>query len=160
MNIEPLIVLTKIIAVREIIVESVRKIVPIARQTLQLSGTHSPTAILHTISGFFPIVMSFENPDEKKEVVEFVKKEALERNAYAVTTVTNSVIIDCRSGAGEEALVLATSIQGGQPYIVMQKYARNVLGHVYSFHEMIEGEDAVVVGQMLIFPEWDRQTSH
>jgi|GEM_PF-4744761 len=99
MNIEPLIVLTKIIAVREIIVESVRKIAPIARQTLQRSGTHSPTAILHTVSGFFPIVMSYENPDEKKEVVEFVKKEALEKNAYAVTTITNSIIIDCRSGA-------------------------------------------------------------
>jgi len=158
MNIEPLVILTKIVAVRETIVRSVRSIAPIARQTLQLSGNHSPTAILHTVSGFYPIVMSYENPDQKKAVVEFVKKEALERDAYAVTTVTNSIIIDCRSGAQEEALVLATSIQGGQPYVVMQKYDRT--GHIYSFHEMIEGEEAVVAGQMLIFPEWDRVTSH
>ncbi|MFH0957577.1 MAG: hypothetical protein V1897_02640 [Pseudomonadota bacterium] len=159
MSNKPVVMLTRILAIRETIVESVRKIAPIARQTLQLSRTHSPTAILHTISGFYPIVMYYENSEQKKAVVEYVKKEARERHAYAVTTITNNTIVDCRSGEGEEALVLATSIRGCQPYIVMQKYARNMLGAVASFYEMIEGEEAVAPGQMLIFPEWDQEIS-
>jgi len=151
---------TVIVAVKDMIVESVNKMAPIARQTLRTSGSHTPTAILHTISGLLPILLPFENNEQKRECVEYVKKEALKRQAYAVTTITNSSIIDCRTGSGEEALVLATSIQGGQPYVVIQKYTRDKFGLIEDFHYIVEGEDAFIVGQMLIYPEWDTETTH
>lgn len=157
---DPVTMSTVIVAVRDLIVESVRKMAQIARQTLQKSGSHTPTAILHTISGLLPIVLPYENHEQKIECVEYVKKEALERHAYAVTTITNSSIVDCRTGTGEEALVLATSIQGGQPYVVIQKYTRDKAGLINSFEDITEGEDAAIIGQMLIFPDWDRERTH
>jgi len=156
----PVTMSTVIVAVRDLIVESVRKMAPIARQTLQASGSHTPTAILHTISGLLPIVLPYENNEQKIECVEYVKEQALERHAYAVTTITNSSIIDCRTGDGEEALVLATSVQGGQPYVVIQKYTRDKAGFIESFGDITEGADAAIIGQMLIFPEWDRENTH
>ncbi len=157
MNNETVTMSTVIVAVIDMVVESVRQMIPIARQNLQTSGSHTPTAILHTMSGLLPILLPFENNEQKRECVEYVKKEALQRHAYAVTTITNSSIIDCRTGSGEEALVLATSIQGGQPYILIQKYTRDKFGLIKDFHDIVEGDEAFIVGQMLIFPDWDME---
>lgn len=160
MNSEPVAMSTVIVAIHDMIVESVRRMAPIARKTLLASGSHIPTAILHTMSGLFPIIIPYETQEQKKTLVEYVKKEAIERHAFAVTTITNSSIIDCRTGMGEEALVLATSIQGGLPYVVIQKYTRNELGAIANFHDILEGDDAAIIGQMIIFPDWDLEHEH
>ncbi|MGC8605170.1 MAG: hypothetical protein ACP5VS_15995 [Desulfomonilaceae bacterium] len=157
MDNETITVSTVIVAVIDLVVESVRKMAPIARRTLKASGSHTPTAILHTISGLLPILLPFENNQQKKECVEYVKKEALKRNAFAVTTITNSSIIDCRTGEVEDALVLATSIRGCQPYVVIQKYTRDKFGLIEHFYDIVEGDEAFIVGQMLIFPDWEME---
>ena len=160
MNGEEIKIYTKIVAVKDMIVESVREMTPIARNTLKSLGSHIPTAILHTVSGLFTMVLPFESDQQKRLYVDCVKREALKRNAFAVTTITNTSITDCRNGFAEEALVLATSIQGGQPYVVIQKYTRDEFGAIKNFDEIVEGDDAFIVGQMLIFPDWSLERTH
>ncbi len=86
MNSEPVAMSTVIVAMHDMIVESVRSMAPIARKTLLASGSHIPTAILHTMSGLFPIIIPYETQEQKKLLVEYVKKEAIKRHAFALTT--------------------------------------------------------------------------
>lgn len=151
---------TKIVAVEASITEAVRSILSIARATLVEHGTHLPTAILHTLEGMYPIILPFKDDEEKKTQVTYVKNQALERHAYAVTTVTCARIVDSRSNDEEEVLVVATAIQGGCPYVVAQRFSRDSDRIVRDFAEVVEGEDAAMPGQMLIFPDWDEEVRH
>jgi hypothetical protein len=89
-----------------------------------------------------------------------VRKKAVESHAYAVTTVTCARIVDSRSGDEEEALIMATAIQGGRPYYCRQSYIRDRDRRVIAFGELVEGDAAAMPGQMLIMPDWDEQTCH
>lgn len=151
---------TNIIAVEASIAEAVRAILPIARATLVEQGTHLPTAILHTLEGLVPMILPFENEEQKKGLVEDVKTLALKRHAYAVTTVTCAHIVDSRTGKEDEALVVATTVQGGIPHVVIQHFTRDADGVASVFGDVVEGEEAVSPGQMLIFPDWDEEVRH
>ncbi len=151
---------TKIVAVEASIAEAVRAILSIARTTLAEQGTHLPTAILHTLEGLFPVVLPFKNDEQKRGLVDYVKAQALERHAYAVTAVTCAQIVDSRTGKEEEALVVATTIQGGLPYVVIQRFLRDADGGAAEFGDIVEGEDAVMPGQMLIYPDWEDEVRH
>jgi hypothetical protein len=151
---------THIVAVEESITEAVRSILSIARATLVEQGTHLPTAILHTLEGMFPIILPFKDDEQKRSLVAYVKGQALERHAYAVTTVTCAQVVDSRTGEHDEVLVVATAIQGGRPYVVVQHFSRDSDRIVRDFGEMVEGEDAAMPGQMLIFPDWDEEVKH
>ncbi len=130
------------------------------RFTLQKQRTHLPTAILHTWQGMFPLVLPFEDDSQKKELVDFVKEQVREKQAYAVTTVTVGRILSTRTGDEEECLVVATVIQPGRAYTIMQKFLRDELRNTIEFGELSEGDDAVVPGQMAIFPAWDHEICH
>lgn len=152
---------TSMVALEAAVRESVDKILSIARTTLVQQGTHIPTAILHTLEGLFPIVLPFEDDEQKRTFVELVKAQAIERHAFAVTTVTCARVVDSRTGEEEEeALVLGTSVQAGQPHMVMQRYWRNAERSVVRFGEVMEGDEATLPGQMMIFPDWDEETRH
>ncbi len=138
----------------------IREILKIARVTLIESGTHLPTAILHTMDGMFPIVMPFKNEHQKKALVDHVRDAALEKGAFAVTTVTCARVEDPRTGAVEESLVLTTAIQGGAPYVVTQSYERDAQRRVVGFGEITEGDHAALPGQMMIIPSWGKETRH
>lgn len=149
-----------IIDVYQSIVETVRQLLEIARSTLEQDGSHLPTVVLHTVEGMIPIVLPFKDDDQKKALVNYVKKEAVERHAFAVTTITSARIIDPRTGVEQECLVLATSVQGGRVYVVVQHFSRDKDLGVIDFGEVIEGEDAAMPGQMVIFPDWDEEVCH
>jgi len=151
---------TKIVAVEASVAEAVRAILPVARATLVEHGTHLPTAILHTLEGLIPVILPFKDDEQKKGLVEYVKTQALERHAYAVTAVTCAHIVDSRTGKEEEALVVATTVQGGRPYVVIQPFTRDTNGVASVFGDVVEGEEAVMPGQMLIFPDWDEEVRH
>jgi hypothetical protein len=151
---------TSIVAVAAAVEEAVREIMPIAQATLMQQGTHLPTAILHTMEGLVPIVLPFKNEAQKKALVAFVKTQALERHAFAATCVTCARVIDPRNGTEEEALVLATSVQGGRPYTVTIQFWRAADRSVAGFGDVVEGDDAAMPGQMMIFPDWSEETRH
>ncbi len=151
---------TKIVAVEASIAEAVRAILSTARTTLVEQGTHLPTAILHTLEGLIPMVLPFKDDAQKKGLVDYVKAQALERHAYAVTMVTCAHIVNSRTGGEEEALVIATTVQGGVPSVVLQHFSRDADGVAVAFGDVIEGEDAAMPGQMLIFPDWEQEVRH
>jgi len=145
---------------RSLITETVREILRIARRTLQEEGAHLPTAILHTMGRMIPIVLPFKDDEQKRALVELVKKQALEKSAYAITTITCARIVDSRTGQVQESLILTTSIQRGRPHVVVQPFSRDADRRVIGFGEMIEGERAGMPGQMMILPDWDAEISH
>ena len=149
-----------IIPVQQSIDEALKKILEIARFTLQEQKTHLPTAILHTLEGIFPIVLPFKNDEQKRALMEYVKKQAIESHAFAVTTVTSARVVNSRTGAEQECLVLATVVQRGKTYIVSQYFSRDKEGGAVEFGEVVEGADAVIPGQMIIFPEWEEEVAH
>ena len=152
---------TSMVALEAAVRESTSKILSIARTTLVQQGTHIPTAILHTLEGLFPIVLPFENNEQKRALVDYVKTQAIERHAFAVTTVTCARVMDSRTGEeDEEALVLATSVQAGKPHVVTQRYWREEDRSVVRFGEVVEGDEAALPGQMMIFPDWNEETRH
>ncbi|MBM3298798.1 MAG: hypothetical protein FJY85_02445 [Deltaproteobacteria bacterium] len=142
------------------VVEAVRRIVSIAQATLREQGTHIPTAVVHTLEGLFPILLPFKDAEQKRALVDYVKEQALESHAYAVTTITCAKIVDSRTGCEDEALVLATSVQGGRPYMVVQRFSRDSNRVVHELGELIEGDEAAMPGQMIIFPDWDQESKH
>ncbi len=146
---------TFIVAVDEAVKKAVSVILPIARDTLRRDGSHSPTAVLHTMNGAIPVLMTFQDTTQRREQVEQVKIMALQENAYAVSAITCAKVVDHRSNAFEETLVIATAVRGMSPYIVTQNFFRDSSGGIKDFSDPVEGEDAWVLGQMLIFPEWD-----
>lgn len=148
------------IVVDDTIREVVRTISRIARQTLLEQGSHLPTAVLHTVEGMVTIVLPFKDDTQKRALVDYVRRKALECHAFAVTTVTCAQIVDARSGDQEEALVLATAIQGGKPYYCRQSYIRDQDRHVIAFGELVEGDHAAMPGQMMILPNWEEEISH
>jgi hypothetical protein len=142
------------------ILDAIRQILEIAQFTLLERGEHLPTAVLHTWDGMLPIVLPFKDDEQKKALMEYVKKQAIERQAFAVTTVTLARILDCRTNEDEECLVVATAIQPGRPYVIVQRFSRDQGGHVTDFSEIVEGDDAAMPGQMIIFPQWEEETYH
>lgn len=146
---------TKIVAVDESVKRAVEVMLPIARDTLRRDGCHSPTAVLHTLTGVIPILLTFQDIVQRRDQVEQVKVMALEEDAFAVSAITSAKVVDYRSSEFEEALVIATTIRGAKPYVVTQSFLRDPNGAVTSFKDPLEGEDAFMVGQMMIFPEWD-----
>jgi hypothetical protein len=148
------------IIVEQTVAEAVREIVSIAKKTLLEAGTHIPTAVLHTLQGMVPIVLPFKDDAQKRALVDYVKEQAVARHAYAVTTVTSAKIVDSRTGAEEECLVVATSIRGGRPHFMVQKFVRGQDKQVREFGESTEGDLAATPGQMLIVPLWEDEVSH
>ncbi len=148
------------IIAHDFIFETVRQICLIARQTLLDQGSHLPTAVLHTMEGMHAIVLPFKDAGQKRALVDFVKEQALMRHAYAVTTVTCARVVDSRTGEEEESLVVATSIQGGRPHFVVQRYLRGPDRHVIAFDEVEEGDLAAMPGQMMIVPPWQDEVRH
>ncbi len=148
------------IQARDAIVDTVRAIRAIARRTLEEQGFHLPTAILHTMEGVLPLVLSFKNDAQKKALAEFVKDEAVRRHAFAVTTVTCARVLDSRTGEEQEMLVLATAIQGGAPYVVVQPFVRDQNRAVTAVGAVIDGDEAAMPGQMMIIPDWDEEVCH
>lgn len=146
---------TCIVAVDEAVKKAVSVILPIARDTLIRDGSHSPTAVLHTMNGAIPVLMTFQDTTQRRDQVEQVKTMAVEENAYAVSAITCAKVVDYRSNEFEETLVIATTVRGLSPYIVTQNFFRDSLGEIKHFSDPVEGEDAWVLGQMLIFPDWD-----
>jgi hypothetical protein len=140
--------------------ETVYRLLEIAQFTLQEHKTHIPTAILHAFDGMTPIVLPYENDDHKRALIDFVKEEAVKKDAYAVTVITSSKIEDRRSGLEQECLVLATSLQGGSPYVVVQHFTREHNNDIILFGDLIEGDGAEMPGQMIIFPEWNKEIYH
>lgn len=147
---------TNIIAIDESVKRAVKVMAPIARDTLKRDGSHSPTAVLHTMSGVIPVLMTFQDAAQRKDQVEQVKIMALTENAYAVSAITCARVIDCRSSHYEEALVIATTVRDCSPYILTQNFLRDNNGNVVSFEDPVEGDDAWTIGQMMIFPDWDK----
>jgi hypothetical protein len=148
------------IAAEETVIEAVRAILPIARQTLLQDGSHLPTALLHTFDGILPYVLPFKDDEEKKALTKYVRELALEKHAYAVTMVTCARVIDSRTGEEKESLVLATSIQGGSPHVLTQGFTRGPDRRVVAFAEPEEGDHAALPGQMFIIPTWDDEIGH
>ncbi len=148
------------ISVDSLIAERVRKIAAIARLNLREQGTHLPTAILHTMDGMFPIVLPFKNDEQKRALIDYVKDQAIQRHAFALTTVSCALVVDSRTGREEETLVLTTAIQGGSPYVAVQTFARGDDDVVAGFGELVEGDRAAGPGQMTIFPNWEGETRH
>jgi len=149
-----------IIAVQQSINDTLKKILEIARFTLQEHKSHLPTAILHTLEGIVPIVLPFKNDEQKRALMEYVKKQAIESHAFAVTTVTSARVVNSRTAAEQECLVLATVVQRGKPYIVLQYFSRDEERGAIEFGAVVEGEEAVIPGQMIIFPEWEDEVEH
>jgi hypothetical protein len=142
------------------IAETVRQLVKIAKTALQENRTHLPTAVIHTLTGTVPMVLPFKEEDQKKAMVDYVKNQALEMHAYAVTMITSAHIVDSRTGKKEECLVLATTIQRGKPHVMVQHFVRDEATEAVVFGDLVEGEDAALPGQMMIFPDWDEETCH
>jgi hypothetical protein len=142
------------------ILEGIRQIMDIARFTLMEQGEHLPTAVLHTWDGLFPIVLPFEDDAQKKALVDYVKEQAAEKEAFAVTTVTIGRVVDSRTNEHEDCLVVATAIQPGRPYVVVQRFSRDEKMKRIDFGEIIEGDDAAMPGQMIIFPHWGEEIAH
>jgi hypothetical protein len=149
-----------VFTVDQSILDSIHQILEIARFTLQERGEHLPTAVLHTWDGMLPIVLPFEDDAQKKSLMEYVKQQAVEKDAYAVTTVTLARIVDSRTSEEEECLVVATAIQPGRPYVLVQRFSRDAGGRVIDFGPLAEGDDAAMPGQMIIFPLWGDETYH
>jgi hypothetical protein len=122
-----------IFSVDESIMDAIQQILEIARFTLEEQGDHLPTAVLHTWDGMFPIVLPFEDDAQKRNLVDYVKKQAAEKQAFAVTTITLARIVDFRTHEDEECLVVATAIQPGRPYVVVQRFARGEEGDGIDF---------------------------
>ncbi len=148
-----------ILNAHESIVSTVRELLSVARYTLQQWGCHLPTSVLHTMNGTVPIVLPFKNNEQKKALVEYVKKQALSSFSFAVTTITAAKVVDSRTGGEQECLVLATSIQGGKLHVLVQYFSRGDDG-IITFGEIIEGDEAIMPGQMVIYPDWAEETSH
>ena len=148
------------LVVDQSVILTVKEILSISKRTLLDEGTHLPTAVLHTMEGMFPIVLPFKNQEQKAALVEFVKKQALERHAFAVTTVTCARVVDSRTGEEEESLVLTTAIQGGRPHVVVQPYVRGPDRSVTGFGDAEEGDAAAMPGQMMIIPDWEEEVCH
>lgn len=153
--IDSAILVTNIVAVDESVKRAVEVMLPIARDTLRRDGRHYPTAVLHTMTGAIPIMLTYQDCAQRRDQVEQVKTMALEENAYAVTAITCAKVVDYRSSFFEEALVLATTVRGARPYVVTQNFHRDANGNVVCFEDPVQGEDAVMTGQMMIFPDWE-----
>lgn len=144
----------------DLVRDSVRAILGIARETLVRHGTHLPTAVLHTMQGLIPIVLPFKDDEQKRALVNYVKRQAIDTHAFAVTTVTNARIRDSRTGREQECLVLATVVQRGTPYVLLQHYWKDEQNGTVEFGKAVTGDEAVMPGQMMIFPDWDEETCH
>jgi hypothetical protein len=144
----------------DLVTDSVRAILGIARETLVRHGTHLPTAVLHTLQGLIPIVLPFKDDEQKRALVDYVKRQAIETHAFAVTTVTNARICNSRTGGEQECLVLATVIQRGSPQVLLQHYSKDEQTGDVEFGEAITGDEAIMPGQMMIFPDWEEETCH
>jgi hypothetical protein len=139
---------------------AIERLLEIARFTLQEHRAHMPVAIVHIMEGAIPIPLPFENSEERKTMVEYVKSVAVETHGYAVTVITSARVVDSRTKAEEECLVLATSVQGGKTHVMIQPFTRNADRGIIEFGPSVEGEQAEMPGQMFIFPEWDQETRH
>ncbi len=139
---------------------ALKVIIDIACFTLLEHKTHLPTAVIHTFEGLTPVVLPFRSDEERKRLVERVKRQAIEEHAYAVTTITSASVVDSRTGDKTECLVLASTIQGGRPYIIVQHFTRDPEKREITLGDRSEGADAEAPGQMLIFPEWEEETKH
>ncbi len=149
-----------IIDLRDNIASVVQEILRIARYTLQEQGTHLPTAILHTLDRMIPIVLPFKDDEQKASLTAHVKKQVALNDAHAVTTITSAKIVDARTGGQRQCLVVATAMQGGRPYVVLQYFSKNEDTGIVDFGEVVEGEDAEMPGQMVIIPEWEEEICH
>jgi len=149
-----------IVAAYESIIDSAREMLGIARRTLAQEGTHFPTAVLHTMGGMVPMVLPFRDHEQRSALVAYVKQKSVELHAFAVSTITCARIVDSRTGRDQECLVVATTVQRGLPHVVVQHFARNEPAKAIEFGEIIEGDDAVMPGQMMIFPDWDEEICH
>ena len=144
-------------SVDQSIMDAIRQILDVARYTLLEQQTHLPTAILHTWEGMFPYVLPFKSARQKEALVDFVKEQVREKQAFAVTTVTLGRIVNSRTGADEECLVMVTVIQPGRSYAITQTFVRDELRNTLEFGELREGDDAAMPGQMAIFPIWENE---
>jgi hypothetical protein len=148
------------IDVERTIVNATREILAMARNALLKEGSFIPTAVLHTVDGLVPVIMPFDNLNEKKRLVEIVKKRVLELDAYAVSTITCARVVDSRTGEEDETLVLTSVIQSGAPYVAIQPVIRDRDRTVLCFGEIEEGDAAGMPGQMTIYPDWPNQYRH
>ena len=148
------------IVAEESVVEAVRAVLPIARQTLLQEGSHLPTALIHTLDGILTCVLPFKDDEQKRTLVDYVKQQAIKKHAYAVTTVTCARVTDSRTGEEQETIVVATAIQGGPPHIVTQDFIRDPDKKLIAFSEPEEGAHAALPGQMFIIPAWEEETGH
>ncbi len=148
------------IEVEQAVIDAVPEIMAMARGALLDQGTFLPTAIVHTKDGLSPLILPFKDDEQKKTLVDLVKKEAVRLHAYAVTTVTCARIVDTRTGEEEESLVLTTAIRGGEPHIAVQPFTRGEDQVVLYFGEISEGDSAGRPGQMMILPDWNEEPIH
>lgn len=145
------------ISVDQFIMDAIRQILEVARYTLVEQRTHLPTAVLHTWQGAVPYVLPFKDDVQKKSLVDFVKEQVREQEAFAVTTVTIGRIVDSRSREETECLVVATVIQPGRTFVITQEFTRDEERGTIELGDVQEGDDAVMAGQMAIFPTWDEE---
>jgi hypothetical protein len=143
------------ISVDQSILDAIRQVLEVARYTLLEERTHLPTAILHTWQGMVPYILPFKDDAQRTALVDFVKEQVREQQAYAVTTVTLGRMINSRTREEQECLVVATVIQPGRSFVITQAFTRDELRRTVEFGEVREGDDAVMPGQMAIFPSWD-----
>ena len=149
------------IIVDDSIKEVVRTISGIARQTLLQQGSHLPTAVLHTLEGMVTFVLPFKDDVQKKALVDYVRKKALESHAYAVTTVTSARIVDSRSGRRRRGYRdRHLNPGGGSPTIAGNLTSETVTATSLLSGNSWKGRSLHYRGQMLIIPDWDRQTRH
>jgi hypothetical protein len=144
----------------ESVIEDVRKMSAISREVVLREGTHVPTAVIHTMEGTITVALPFKDAHQKRALLDFVRKRAVEFHAFAVTAITCAKIVDPRSGVEEESLVFATAIQGGRPHFMVQTFSRGPDRRVVAFGEPKEGDHAAMPGQMLIVPAWEEEVRH
>jgi hypothetical protein len=143
-----------------VIRDAMQELLEIARFTLQEQRAHLPTVVLHCFEGRLPIVLPYRDDEEKRDLIAYVKDQALKVQAYAVTTITSAKVVNSRTGGREECLVLGTAVQGGPPHVMIQYFTRDPDTKKIEFHDMIQGDEAMIPGQMLVFPDWDDEVCH
>jgi hypothetical protein len=119
-----------------------------------------PTAILHIPDGYLPIVLPYETEDQKHALVKYVKDQVIQLHAFALTTISSAKVVNFRTGAKSECLVLATVMRGNAVHTVVQEFERDQDRGLIEFGRVIKGEDAQMPGQMIIFPEWAPEVYH
>jgi hypothetical protein len=148
------------IDVADLALKGAREVLAMARSLVLRQGALYPTAVLHTREGLTPLVLPFKNSEQKRAMVTYVQQRALDLHAYAVTTVTCARVVDSRTREEEESIICVTTVQGGAPLFMAQTLTRDEQGVVICFGDVEEGDSVCGPGQMMILPEWDRQTRH